>query len=149
MCAVQASQSRAGECNMRRVAETDVYRASASVFVVQLIAMGACITLAVLGVRQHKLWFAGVWTLLLVYNVILILRQPFEVSVASDGTLTFRSFVRRRVVRVEDIRQIRRTSSEGGVWLKFTLTRGSVKMARCRRFDALVARLKENHPRLK
>jgi hypothetical protein len=97
--------------------------------------------------RPVKGWVIGVLALLLVYNVYLVLWLPFEVSVASDGLLTFRSLVRRRVVHVEDVRRIRRTTGQGGgLFLKFTFSRGSVRMVRSRRVDALETRLRKVNP---
>jgi hypothetical protein len=135
---------------MRRVIETEVFRATARAVLPQLVAVACSLALIVFSAsRGGATWVIGVFALLLAYNVFLMLWQPFEVSLATDGMLTFRSLVRRRVVSVEDVRQIRRTTSEGGVWLKFKFTHGSVRMARCKRFDALVTRLREVNPRIK
>jgi hypothetical protein len=136
---------------MRRVTETEVYRGSATVFVVPMVAVGCSLALLAIAMsRDVKAWVIGVFGLFLVYNVYLLLWNPYEVRVASDGMLTFRSLVRRRSVRVEDVQRIRRTTSEGGaIWLKFSFSRGSVRMVRCRRVEALESRLRKLNPSIR
>ena len=133
---------------MRHVIEAEVYRGPAGGIGLPLVATGCSLALLALGMsRPVKGWVIGVLALLLVYNVYLVLWLPFEVSVASDGLLTFRSLVRRRVVHVEDVRHIRRTTGQGGgLFLKFTFSRGSVRMVRSRRVDALETRLRKVNP---
>jgi len=136
---------------MRPVTETEVYRGSASAFLVPIVAVGCSFGLLAFAIsRDVKPWVIGVLALLLFYNVYLLLWNPYEVSIASDGMLTFRSLVRQRSVRVEDVQRIRRTMSEGGsIWLKFTFSRGSLRMARCRRVEALESRLRELNPSIR
>jgi hypothetical protein len=133
---------------MCKVGETDVYRGPGRLFAVPLVGVGCALALLVFVIsRDAQTWIIGVFAFLFVFNVSLLLRRPYEVTIASDGMLTFRSLVARRAVRVDDVRRIRHRKTQGGDGvLRFSFNRGSATMAGCQRIYALESRLREMNP---
>jgi hypothetical protein len=136
---------------MRRVIETEVYRGPAQVVALPFVAVGVGVALLAFAVsRDPASWVVGVFVLLLAYNIYFLLWQAYEASVAPDGIVTFHSPIRRRVVRVQDVRRIRHmTGQGGGGWLKFTFSGGSVRMLKCRRIEDLESRLRKLNPSIR